>query len=78
LISLGCSVRDAGRILGISDSTVDNHKTKAMARLGIKKVTLLTRYAISSRIAPLGDCLSADELALLRWRDGQQGLKVPR
>lgn len=65
LISLGCSAREAGWILGISASTADNHKWRAMTRLGITKVALLTRYAITSNISPLGDSLTAEEKARL-------------
>lgn len=67
LVSLGCSVRDVGQILGISPSTADNHKSKAMARLGIAKIAVLTRYAISSRISSLDDRLTAEELELLGY-----------
>ncbi len=61
LLSLGCSVAEAARILGISERTADNHKSRAMARLGIHKMAALTRFAIESGISPPGDTLSSDE-----------------
>ena len=38
LFSLGCTVNEAAKILRLSPSTVDNHKTAAMARLGTDKL----------------------------------------
>ena len=46
LLSLGCTVKEAAAILQLSPSTVDNHKTAAMARLGTDKLPLLTRIAL--------------------------------
>ena len=50
LLSLGCTVKEAAKVLGLSPSTVDNHKSAAMARLGTDKLALLTRLAIKLRI----------------------------
>jgi len=61
LLSLGCTVKEAARILKISPSTVDNHKTAAMARLGTDKLALLTRLAIKLRISKLNDKLTPRE-----------------
>lgn len=61
LISLGCTVGEAARILRISRNTVDNHKWQAMAKLGVNKTALLTRVAIRSRITSLRDSLNAME-----------------
>jgi two-component system, LuxR family, secretion system response regulator SsrB len=61
LVSLGCSSTEAGQILRISKSTAENHKNRAMDRLGIHKAALLTRFAIENGIAPVGDSLTEDE-----------------
>jgi len=61
LLSLGCTVKEAAKILKISPSTVDNHKTAAMARLGTDKLALLTRLAIKLRVTTLGDKLTPRE-----------------
>jgi two-component system, LuxR family, secretion system response regulator SsrB len=46
LIALGRSVRDCAQILALAHSTVDNHKTRLMKKLGIRKSQDLTRLAI--------------------------------
>ena len=61
LLSLGCTVKEAAKILEISPSTVDNHKTAAMARLGTDKLALLTRLAIKLRVTTLSDKLTPRE-----------------
>jgi DNA-binding NarL/FixJ family response regulator len=61
LLSLGCTVKEAARVLKLSPSTVDNHKSAAMARLGTDKVALLTRLAIKTRITSLSDKLTTAE-----------------
>jgi DNA-binding NarL/FixJ family response regulator len=61
LLSLGCTVNEAAKILRLSPSTVDNHKTAAMARLGTDKLALLTRLAIKMRITNLKDKLTRTE-----------------
>ena len=58
LLSLGCTVNEAAKILKLSPSTVDNHKTAAMARLGTDKLALLTRLALKLRISSLKDKLT--------------------
>ena len=71
LLSLGCTVKEAAKILKISASTVDNHKTAAMARLGTDKLALLTRLAIKLKISKLTDQLSPREKRLSgRKNDG--------
>lgn len=62
LVSLGCSVSDIAKILGIARATVDNHKGRAMRILGVRKAAELTRLAIKHRIAPMADRLTPDEL----------------
>ena len=66
LLSLGCTVVEAGRILGIAASTVDNHKFRAMRLLGIRKIAILTRYAMLNGISNLEDCLTLEELERMR------------
>ncbi|GAB6166547.1 hypothetical protein JCM19992_25470 [Thermostilla marina] len=61
LVSLGCSVKEAAAILGISPSTVDNHKYSAMHKLGTNKLALVTRLAIKKRITKLNDRLTPEE-----------------
>jgi DNA-binding CsgD family transcriptional regulator len=61
LVSLGCSIAEAAQILHISKRTAENHKNRAMDRLGIHKAALLARFAIENGIAPLGDSLTDDE-----------------
>ncbi len=61
LLSLGCTVKEAAKVLKLSPSTVDNHKSAAMARLGTDKLALLTRLAIKTRITSLSDKLTTAE-----------------
>jgi DNA-binding NarL/FixJ family response regulator len=46
LIALGRSVRDCAQILALAQSTVDNHKSRLMKKLGLRKSQDLTRFAI--------------------------------
>ncbi len=61
LISLGCTVEESAKILGLSPNTVDNHKSRAMSKLGVDKTALLVRRAIKQRISPLNDRLTTAE-----------------
>jgi DNA-binding NarL/FixJ family response regulator len=61
LLSLGCTVNEAAKILKLSPSTVDNHKARAMAVLGTGKLALLTRVAIQLKITSLNDKLTPAE-----------------
>ncbi|WP_297036678.1 LuxR C-terminal-related transcriptional regulator, partial [Thermogutta sp.] len=58
LISLGCSVKEAAAILKLAPSTVDNHKSNAMKKLGVNKLPLVTRMAIKLGISRLNDRLT--------------------
>lgn len=69
LLSLGCTVNEAAKILKLSPSTVDNHKTTAMGRLGVDKLALLTRIAIKLKITNLKDKLSLREKRLSGRKD---------
>ncbi|MFZ5832059.1 MAG: response regulator transcription factor [Planctomycetota bacterium] len=71
LISLGCTVEEAASVLQISPSTVDNHKARAMAKLGTDKTALLTRLAIKKKITSLTDRLTnAEKRSSGRKNDG--------
>ena len=61
LLSLGCTVKEAAKVLKLSQSTVDNHKARAMAKLGTDKLALLTRLAIKNRVTSLTDKLTPAE-----------------
>jgi DNA-binding CsgD family transcriptional regulator len=61
LVSLGCTLVEAAKILQLAPSTVDHHKTHAMAKLGVNKAALLTRVAIKLRITSLRDQLTVKE-----------------
>jgi DNA-binding CsgD family transcriptional regulator len=61
LVSLGCTTGQVAAILRISSSTADNHRTRAMAKLGTDKAALVTRLAIKQRITNLNDRLTATE-----------------
>jgi len=61
LLSLGCTVREAASVLKLAPSTVDNHKAKAMSKLGTNKVALLTRIAIRERVSKLNERLTPQE-----------------
>ena len=61
LFSLGCTVPEAAAILKLAPSTVDNHKSRAMKKLGTNKAALLTRVAIKRRITSLNDRLTLAE-----------------
>jgi DNA-binding CsgD family transcriptional regulator len=61
LVSLGCTNEEIAEILGISPSTVDNHKTRAMTVLGTNKAVLLTRIALKFRWTSMKDQLTAKE-----------------
>ena len=61
LVSLGCSVKEAAAVLKLAPNTVDNHRSRAMAKLGTDKAALLTRIAIKNRISSLKDQLTPAE-----------------
>jgi len=61
LVSLGCSVKEAAAILKLAPSTVDNHKARAMAKLGTDKIALVTRLALKMRISSMKDKLTPAE-----------------
>ena len=63
LVSLGCTSRDVAAILGIAESTADNHRTRAMKKLAVRSAGLLTRTALALGFTSLEDKLSEEELA---------------
>lgn len=58
LISLGCTDVEIGRMLGVSESTVNNHRSAAMDKAGVSNMALLTRWAILHRVTSLKDTLT--------------------
>ena len=61
LISLGCTVGQASKVLKIAPSTVDNHKARVMAKLGTDKTAILVRLALQHRVTSMKDKLTAAE-----------------
>ena len=61
LASLGCTVGEAAKILKLAPSTVDNHKARAMGKLGTDKAALLTRLALKLKITNMNDKLTTAE-----------------
>lgn len=61
LTSLGCTTQEMAAILGISDSTADNHKAAAMKVMGTDKAALVARLAIKHKFSSLDDKLTATE-----------------
>lgn len=53
LLAVGRSVRDCAHQLHLSESTIDNHKTRLMKKLQIHKVTELTHVAIRDGLIAL-------------------------
>jgi DNA-binding NarL/FixJ family response regulator len=53
-ISQGLTVKECARTLGISASTVDNHKARLMRKLNIHKTVDLTRLALAHGLLPPG------------------------
>ena len=69
LISLGCTIEEIGAILGLSPSTVDNHKSRLMKVLGTDKSVLIARIAVKHRLSPIDDKLTPAE----KRRSGRKG-----
>ena len=69
LISLGCTVKEAAAILRLAPSTVDNHKSRAMKKMGTDKLALVTRLALKMQISSMNDKLTATE----KRRSGRKG-----
>jgi DNA-binding CsgD family transcriptional regulator len=61
LVSLGCTTEEIAKILGLAESTVDNHKAAAMKLLGTGKAAIVTRLAIKYKISSTTDKLTAAE-----------------
>ena len=47
LVSLGCANKEIAAILGITESTADNHRSNAMAKLDVHSAGTLTRVALT-------------------------------
>ncbi len=61
LASVGCSSAEIGKILQLAKSAADNHKARAMAKLGTDKATLLTRFALKLKVTTMNDKLTPAE-----------------
>jgi DNA-binding CsgD family transcriptional regulator len=61
LTSLGCTVNEIAKVLGIAPSTADNHRSRAMKILGTDRAVLLARIAMKYRISSLTDKMTAAE-----------------
>lgn len=61
LASLGCTDQEAAKILKLAPSTVNNHKARAMAKLGTDKAALLTRFALKLKVTSMTDKLTTGE-----------------
>jgi DNA-binding NarL/FixJ family response regulator len=64
LCSLGCAVKDIAPLLGLSASTVDNYKTRAMTRARVRNLAELTRFAIRTGISSMSDALIEEKPCL--------------
>ena len=61
LASLGCTDQEAAKILKLAPSTINNHKARAMAKLGTDKTVLLTRLALKMGVTDIKDKLTPAE-----------------
>ena len=61
LMSLGCTAKEAAKILKLAPNDVVDYKTQAMQKLGVNKVALLTRVALQHRITSMTDKLTPAE-----------------
>jgi RNA polymerase sigma factor (sigma-70 family) len=50
LLSEGCSNKEIGSQLGISEKTAETHRARLMTKLGIHSMAKLVRYAVRNRI----------------------------
>ncbi len=50
LLGAGCAVREIADQLGLAASTVDNHKSRLMKKLGVNKTAQIVRMAMRDRI----------------------------
>ena len=69
LASLGCTDQEAAKILKLAPSTVNNHKARAMAKLGTDKAPLLTRLALKLKVTSMTDKLTPAE----KRKSGRKG-----
>jgi DNA-binding CsgD family transcriptional regulator len=63
LVSLGCSAKQAGAILGLRQDAVACHRDRAMGKLRVTSRAQLTRRAILLGVSALGDQLDPEEKA---------------
>jgi FixJ family two-component response regulator len=50
--ALGLHAKEIGSVLGISPRTVEVHKTRIMAKLGVRNVAELVRFALAAGPGP--------------------------
>jgi DNA-binding CsgD family transcriptional regulator len=62
LVSLGCANNEIAAILGIAESTADNHRTSAMKKMGVRSAGTLTRVALVLGFTSLDDKLTDEVL----------------
>lgn len=59
LIGLGCDTRQIAERLGISQKTVDAHKTRTFAVIGVSKNTQAVLYCVAAGLVTANDCAAA-------------------
>jgi len=69
LVSLGCSIEEISKILGLAFPTVNNHRARAMKSFGTDKAVLMTRMAIKYKIIDINDKLTPEE----KFKSGRNG-----
>jgi DNA-binding NarL/FixJ family response regulator len=71
LVSLGCANEEIAAILDMAESTADNHRSSAMAKLGAYSAGTLARVALSLGITSAGDKLTDEERAKAGGKAGE-------
>jgi DNA-binding NarL/FixJ family response regulator len=75
LVSLGCSNSQIGMLLNLSESTIDNYRTKAMKLMDAHCSASLTRLAIKYGYTSLYDELTEEEVESLGRLPKSPGVK---
>jgi ATP/maltotriose-dependent transcriptional regulator MalT len=70
LTSLGLTMDEIAKVMGISFATVDTHRSYIKKALGLRNgnAAQITRYALMEKITTLDDELSEAELAALNGK----------
>lgn len=61
LVSLGCTIEETAKILGLAKNTAAGHEAHAMNTLGTHKAALLTRMALKLEVTSMTDRLTPTE-----------------